>query len=109
MPVSWPRSRPSPPTGPTTRCSSTPGSARTAPWWSRRCCSSAVGVADADLPFFPTRPEVLADLRAEHGSVAAYLTGAGGLDVAVLDALAGALLDLSPTPRLRDRVDASAN
>jgi hypothetical protein len=53
---------------------------------------SAVGVADADLPFFPTRPEVLAGIRDEHGSIAAYLTGAGGLDVAVLDALAGALL-----------------
>jgi hypothetical protein len=53
---------------------------------------SAVGVADLDLPFFPTRPEVLADLRREHGSVVAYLTGAGGLDVAALDALRDALL-----------------
>ena len=41
---------------------------------------SAVGVADADLPFFPTRAEVLADLRDQHGSVEGYLTGAGGLD-----------------------------
>jgi hypothetical protein len=53
---------------------------------------SAVGVADADLPFFPTRAEVLADLRDQHGSVDGYLTGAGGLDRAVLDALGGALL-----------------
>ena len=36
---------------------------------------SAVGVADADLPFFPTRAEVLADLRDQHGSVDAYLAG----------------------------------
>ncbi len=52
---------------------------------------SAAGVADAELPFFPTRPQVLVDLREEHGSIVGYLTGAGGLDVAVVDALRDAL------------------
>lgn len=52
---------------------------------------SAVGVADADLPYFPTRAEVLADLRADHGSITGYLTGAGGLDVAAVEALRDAV------------------
>jgi len=53
---------------------------------------SAVGVADADLPFFPTRPEVLADLRDRYGSVEGYLAGAGRLVGGELAALEEALL-----------------
>ena len=55
---------------------------------------SAVGVADADLPFFPTRPQVLADLREQHGSIEAYLmSGAGLTGPAGLEALRQALFD----------------
>ena len=39
------------------------GVGATGPSWWPPSCSSALGVADADLPFFPTRAEVLADLR----------------------------------------------
>jgi len=53
---------------------------------------SVVGVADLDLPFFPTRPEVLAQLRADHGSVEGYLIGAGGLAAGELAALESTLV-----------------
>ena len=53
---------------------------------------SAVGVPDVGLPFFPTRPQVLADLRDRFGSVPGYLTAGAGLDEADLIALAEALL-----------------
>ena len=48
---------------------------------------SALGVADAELPFFPTRAEVLADLRRRYGSVERYLTGGVGLAPGDLAAL----------------------
>ena len=35
---------------------------------------SILGVPDADLPFFPTRPDVLAAIRARSGSIEGYLT-----------------------------------
>ncbi len=53
---------------------------------------SAVGVADADLPFFPDRAEVLAELRARFDSVEGYLTVGAGLAADDLAALRGALL-----------------
>ena len=54
---------------------------------------SVVGVGDADLPFFPTRPEVLAQLRADHGSVEGYMIGAGGLAIGALAALKSTLIE----------------
>ena len=53
---------------------------------------SALGVADAELPFFPTRAEVLADLRSRYGSVERYLTGGAGLVPGDLVALREALV-----------------
>ena len=59
----------------------------------------AAAGADIDrmLPYFTARRGVmaatLAELRARHGSVEGYLTGPGGLDPAILDALRDALLD----------------
>ena len=50
---SWPRSARSSPTGRTTRCCSTPASARTGRSWWPLLLLSAVGVADADLALLP--------------------------------------------------------
>lgn len=53
---------------------------------------SVLGVTDADLPYFPTRAEVLGDLRERYGSVEACLVAADPAVTGVLAALASVLL-----------------
>ena len=72
-------------------------------WWWPPCVLSVPGRGRRPTcPFFPTRPEVLAELRDRHGSVERVSRRRGRLTAADLTALREALLgrpEVDPGPR----------